>query len=393
MITRARNIILKKVKTMRDLLEKVRRVLILMLACCVPVDMWASVQFSNNNAAFVLTSANASIKLNPTSVSGWNGRSVIKRVTGAGLGDYNIKSYDTNADGILAYSEVPAELLYSNSNAIGLLSRGVRANSAALLYGDRTTSTALLSGDRVNSNAIIGLGLQVRTNSNAIIFSGTNADAQLRTSSNAIVWLDTQLGTLDHGPFDVAVDVSSFELSSDIYLSRFHAMNITTDTEIDGHGNAILFARNPGAAILIIDPGLTVRFKNVLMWEFPEGLPALSLGDDARFIFGPNTSVEIGENSLITTTWFFDGVSILNGRGKTLYLGTGGSIVLRPGSSLLLDNISLKGMMTGKIFCMDNSCTLSLGNVTWMQNADYTFTQGRFDVTGAWELKGTSTFG
>src|SRR3990172_11534867 len=136
---------------------KTRSLSACMLALMACDFLCASVQFLNNNAAFVLTSANASIKLNPTSVSGWASRSIIKRVTGAGLGDYNIKSYDANSDGIVSFSEAPADLLYSNSNAIMRLSNDVRTNSNAIVLLDanadafdvtlRTYSNALLYGD------------------------------------------------------------------------------------------------------------------------------------------------------------------------------------------------------------------------------------------------------
>jgi hypothetical protein len=41
---------------------------------------------------------------------------------------------------------------------------------------------------------------------------------------------------------------------------------------------------------------------------------------------------------------------------------------------------------------MDNNCTLTLGNVTWVQDDTFTLSNSHFEVLGAWALVGTSTF-
>jgi hypothetical protein len=44
-----------------------------------------------------------------------------------------------------------------------------------------------------------------------------------------------------------------------------------------------------------------------------------------------------------------------------------------------------------KIRCIDSTNTITLDNVVWVQDGDYTFTQGKFYVSGDWTIKGDDT--
>ncbi|KKQ11884.1 MAG: Serine/threonine protein kinase, partial [candidate division TM6 bacterium GW2011_GWF2_36_6] len=78
--------------------------------------------FSNDDARFILKNSNSKIRMNPNTFVGWRDRSLIKNITGGGLGDYNLRTY-SGADNIVTYAEAPGELVYDNSNAIIKLDR------------------------------------------------------------------------------------------------------------------------------------------------------------------------------------------------------------------------------------------------------------------------------
>ena len=119
-----------------------------------------TILFSNDSARILMNSG-SEIRFNPATVNGWNDRSLIKNLTGVGLGDYDLTNYSANP--IILYSQAPGELVYDNSNAIVGLSVTTRTNSNAFAYGIKNSSNALLYLNRTNSNALLFGG---RSNSN-----------------------------------------------------------------------------------------------------------------------------------------------------------------------------------------------------------------------------------
>ena len=84
------------------------------------------------------------------------------------------------------------------------------------------------------------------------------------------------------------------------------------------------------------------RAKNILLKDFPVSSPGLSMGTGAQLLFGPNATIELGENSELDETLYFTENAVINGKGKVLLLGTSGKLVVRPGASLLIDDITIK---------------------------------------------------
>lgn len=197
-----------------------------------------------------------------------------------------------------------------------------------------------------------------------------------------------------------ALPVGDFIVSADTILDRslivspLKKLRIEDNATIDGAGFAYQFALEPGEDIFFVSAGKKAQFQNILMQDVPTEY--VSLGAASQLVFGPNATVALGASGTLTNTWYFSGKTVLNGNNNILDFGTNGHLVLRPGSSILLNNITLRSIKGndawGSIICMDNKCTVSFGNVTWVQDADYSFTQGKFTVNGYWDLQGTSTF-
>jgi hypothetical protein len=94
------------------------------------------------------------------------------------------------------------------------------------------------------------------------------------------------------------------------------------------------------------------------------------------------------DNACIT----FFGQSSIHGRGKCLSF-VGGNITLQvaANSSLLLQDITMAGLQGMNIVLLDQTSTLSLVNVTWEQDGDFLFSNGKFDVAKDFHIIGQGT--
>lgn len=173
-------------------------------------------------------------------------------------------------------------------------------------------------------------------------------------------------------------------------ISKKRKLIIHTDSHIDGRSQTISFARQVTEPLVIIESGSMLKFTDVLLQDFPVNNAELKPG--AQLIFGDGTTLELAENSIINSAYEFEGNVFLNGKNKTLIMGPNGKLIWRPGAQVTLDNIKLKGIHSGNIILYDNTCTMSLIDVEWTQDAAYSFTRGQFEVLGSWDLRGTETF-
>ena len=113
---------------------------------------------------------------------------------------------------------------------------------------------------------------------------------------------------------------------------------------------------------------------------------------DASLYLDDAADIELGSNLHLAETWTFSGTNVLNGNGKILYLEDGGNIVLEKGSALLLQDVILRNVSGNKVRCLDSACTVSLQNVAWVQDGNYSFTIGGLEVIDSLTLSGKSTF-
>jgi len=86
-----------------------------------------------------------------------------------------------------------------------------------------------------------------------------------------------------------------------------------------------------------------------------------------------------------------EGTCTLNGKGHHLNLTDGGGIVVKSGSNLYLQNITIRNVHDTVISCEDSTATLSVHNVTLLQSDDYTFADGALYVAGDLHIKGPGT--
>lgn len=193
--------------------------------------------------------------------------------------------------------------------------------------------------------------------------------------------------TLQLGDYVIFQDTA---LDGEVIISPLRRLRVAENAIINGAGFYYQFARNPGQDIVEIAPDAHVHFTNIILRDFP--LANTSYASGSKLTLGDYTQLELGASGSLTTTWYVSGQVVLNGNGKTLDFAADGNIVVRPGASILFDNVTLKGLHGYKIRCMDNRGTVSFGSVIWKQDSSFSFTQGALYIAELLDMNGTSTF-
>ncbi|MCX5921739.1 MAG: hypothetical protein NTX86_00180 [Candidatus Dependentiae bacterium] len=98
---------------------------------------------------------------------------------------------------------------------------------------------------------------------------------------------------------------------------------------------------------------------------------AIVIGN-ADLVFNSNVTL----NGLLT----FTNSCVVEGGGYILDVTAGGIAVGRNSSAVLLKNMILKNASGNRFYCIDNTGTFSLENVTWVLDANYSFTQGTLQI-------------
>jgi hypothetical protein len=246
-------------------------------------------------------------------------------------------------------------------------------NNSALLTVDTTT----LLYDTLSFN-----------NQNNIQFGSLAANESLLNGGTVQILVSQPLGD-----YIIATNTT---LDQNLIVSTLNRLIINQSTTITGAGFEFSFnlsssaARPSEAPVFFIAPNKTVMFQNITLENFP--IQNTSQPGSSQLIFGNNTTVVLGQNGTLTTTWMFEGQAILNGGGNILSMGDYGQILVRSGSSLLLTNITIQDLSNGQIRCIDNTSTISFGNTLIKLDNTYTLSNGEFDVVGVTEFSGTSTF-
>ncbi len=262
----------------------------------------------------------------------------------------------------------------TDSNTKLFLARNL---SNTVRYLTRNNSNTLLARTRHNSNTLLFLE---RNDSNTKLFLARNLSNTLlyfhRVDSNAIVWLDTQLQTIDHGPFNVIVNTPVHTLEFDIYISSDHLLifeNTYNDYIFNGNGHYInLASKSPG--IIQIPDGVHVTFKDVVFKNYNDD--AFLLGEDASVTFGDCTRLELYDMQEQQRPWIFQGETQVRGYDTRLMLQPYGGITVRPHSRLSMHNISLDGLADNNIHCEGVESSLVLKDAELCLASDYSFTSG-----------------
>jgi hypothetical protein len=94
----------------------------------------------------------------------------------------------------------------------------------------------------------------------------------------------------------------------------------------------------------------------------------------------------------IEYTWTITEKAKLFGNGNKITFGTNGAIeILGADASLLLEDVIVENVSGNQIRCTEDTTTLSLDNVVWIQDANYSFTKGTLNINADCLIKGANT--
>jgi len=221
----------------------------------------------------------------------------------------------------------------------------------------------------------VTLGTNQQTGSSTAVSSQVASVQYLTTTNNAVLFGAVMTAGFSFGPLP----------ASAIWNSCFPVFG-----NVSMNGGTLTLARDMywGNGSTLANGGIfTCANFSVI---FPEQNTGFVIGTSASTFNGGNVTF----NSPVTlnTTLNFGGICVLDGRGNVINCGSAGKIAVGAGASLLIKNAVLQGISGSAIFCQDNLGTVSLQNVTIVQDGNYTFTLGIMNILNDVEFTGSSVF-
>ncbi len=153
------------------------------------------------------------------------------------------------------------------------------------------------------------------------------------------------------------------------------------DVEIGSDTNSVRWSHD-GSYMVVGDSNSALN-----MYQFD---PAFF--DTSNVLFSDVYLVLNANLTLRDTSITFSGESSINGRGNTITLSPTFSLIVNEGGSLLLEDVTIKGINDSKIRGLDSRSTFSLQDAKFVLDGDYTFTEGFLDILGDFTISGTHTF-
>jgi hypothetical protein len=114
------------------------------------------------------------------------------------------------------------------------------------------------------------------------------------------------------------------------------------------------------------------------------GLPNASLLEDTTLIFN--------DDLILSSSVTCRGDCVIFGKGHSLILTDDAALIVESGGSLEIRDVLLLGVKNTNIRCVDDSASIILDTVEWVQSQDYQFNAGSFLFKDSVDLLGSATF-
>lgn len=251
---------------------------------------------------------------------------------------------------------------------------------------------ATVNATALTPNTVRGFSWnQVETNLIAVGQLGTTGDRVILYEHDGGAGTLTQVGSITD--FAIAVDGVKWNNTGD-------CLAVGTDTSA---GVAQLRIYCFDADALTFDLiGTFDRAGDVGGLSWSDNNSYLAISDDADtlavyqkddvaqsgFVFS-NLNVALNNNLLLSnTSLVFNGLATIDGRGNLLDLSGTSTLLVDTNSSLLLKNIRIQGTGLQNISGTDMTSNITLQNVTWSLDENFTFTQGSLTIVSECLLEG-----
>ena len=110
------------------------------------------------------------------------------------------------------------------------------------------------------------------------------------------------------------------------------------------------------------------------------------------YIDSSNGFVCLRNDACMTSRWTFSGEAAICGNGNTLDLKQTGQILVERGSTLTFRNVVLTGISEECICCLDDAGTIIFDNVYWIQDHNFSFKKGSFEIDKSLSMHEAYTF-
>jgi acetyltransferase-like isoleucine patch superfamily enzyme len=122
--------------------------------------------------------------------------------------------------------------------------------------------------------------------------------------------------------------------------------------------------------IMTLNPATPLEISTALTWS------------------GNNGMISFNQDLTLSNTQTVVGNVVWEGNGNTLHFYPSGSIVVSPNTQLTLKNMNITNIGSASIYCIDDTGSIVLDNVRWVQSDDYEFTQGALVFSDAVLMSG-----
>jgi len=116
------------------------------------------------------------------------------------------------------------------------------------------------------------------------------------------------------------------------------------------------------------------------------------LGSSTQDQVFDNAQVSINSDLVISGAVTFRGDCLVDGNGKRILLGENGCLLIDSNTTVTFKHVYIDGITEGKIYCLDGTGKITLDDVRWIQDGDYSFTQGSLRIFNNVDFSGSYTF-
>lgn len=194
----------------------------------------------------------------------------------------------------------------------------------------------------------------------------------------------------------LVIDVAT-TLSTNIAVMPTRKMTISLDNSgqmvVGFAGHHLAFSNATSTQLDIITPNADTAEAYLTDVVVQNYVPdAVAVSPTATLTFGTNSRVELGGDQTLIAPLNFHGTCTLDGKGSALTISETNNIQAGADTTLIIKDITLRGVTGAALQCLANSGTIVCDNVTIEMAGDTTFDAGSFQTKRGVTIMGAYRF-